>query len=320
MTTSGAYNFNPSLGEIVLYAYNLCDVRNTALAQEHMEAARMASNLLLSNWSNRGVNLWAVDLQQVSFDQTPTILTVTGNGTTATLTYATPNTPIYTVGTQITIYNTGVVDGTQTVTAASNGSVSFASTYNGTTTPTGATIVPINQYGIQTSVSTYSVDPSTVVILDAYVTTTANETNPIDRIILPVSRTEYASYPNKQQQGFPTVFWFDRLISGTRSTGSTGPTVTLWPVPDGQSSQYLKYYRVRQIQDSNFTSGQMVEIPYLWLEAYAYNLAYRLAIMYNAQKVALLKPLADEAYAIAAEQNVETAQFYISPQMQGYFR
>ena len=168
--------------------------------------------------------------------------------------------------------------------------------------------------------SSYSVDPNTVVLLDAYVTTTQSSTQPIDRIILPVSRTEYASYPNKQQAGFPTVFWFDRLIDASRSFGSPGPSVTLWPVPDGTSSQSLSYYRVRQIQDSDFTSGQTVEIPYLWLEAFAYALAARLAIIWNPQKIQILKPLADDAYAVAAEQNVETAQQYISPQISGYYR
>ena len=315
MATSGTYNFNPSLGEVVLYAYNLCDIRNTAIAQEHMEAARMASNLLLANWSNRGVNLWTVDLETVNFNQTPTTTGASGNGTTATLTFATPNTPVYTVGTQITV--SGVTpsgyNGTYTVTVSSNGSVSYANTTTGTQTVAGTISSP-------TPAGTYSVDPNTVVLLDTYVTTTQSTSQPIDRIILPVSRTEYASYPNKQQTGFPTVFWFDRLIDASRSSGSPGPSVTLWPVPDGQSSQYLKYYRVRQIQDSAFTSGQTVEIPYLWLEAYAYALAFRLAIQWNAQKAPLLKPLADEAYAVAAEQNVETAQQYISPQIFGYFR
>jgi len=303
MATSGTYTFNPSLGEIVLYAYNLCEVRNTALAQEHMEAARMSTNLLLANWANRGVNLWAVDLVTVNFTQTPTILTVTGNGSTTTLTYATPNTPVYTIGTQITVSGTGVVDGLQTVIASSNGSVSFAASYNGSTT--GGMI------SASTPAATYSIDPNTVVMLDAYVENTSNGSQPIDRIILPVSRTEYASYPNKQQVGFPTVFWMDRLIA---------PQVTLWPVPDGTSSQTLKYYRVRQIQDAAYTAGQTVEVPYLWLEAFAYALALRLAVIWNAAKVQLLKPLADEAYMIAAEQNVETAQQYISPQIQGYFR
>jgi len=275
----------------------------------------MASNMLLSNWSNRGVNLWAVDLQTVNFNQTPATLSATGTGSTATLTFATPNTPVYTVGTQITV--SGITpsgyNGTYTVTASSNGSVSYANTTTGAQTVAGT-------ISSQTPAGTYSVDPNTVVILDAYCETTTNSAQPIDRIILPVSRTEYASYPNKQQTGFPTVFWYDRLIGSTRSTGSPGPSVTLWPVPDGSSSQLLKYYRVRQIQDSNYTSGQTVEIPYLWMEAYAYALGHRLAVMWNPQKSMMLKPLADEAYQVAAEQNVETAQFYFSPQIQSYFR
>jgi hypothetical protein len=239
MATSDTYTFNPGLGELTLYAYNLIGIRNTALLQEHMEAARMASNMLCSRWSNMGVNLWAVDL----------------------------------------------------VTTA-----------------------------LTTGVATYPVDGNTVMILDAYVQNDDSGAN-IDRIILPVSRTEYASYPNKEQQGFPTVYWFDRLISSSRSTGSAGPSVTLWPVPNTDNGpQYLKYYRVRQIQDSALTNGQTVEIPYLWLEAFAYGLALRLAQIWNPAAVAMIKPMADEAYQIAASQNIEQAATYISPMVSGYFR
>ena len=171
-----------------------------------------------------------------------------------------------------------------------------------------------------TGQATYNVDGSTVMILDAYVQNDDSGAN-IDRIILPVSRTEYASYPNKEQQGYPTVYWFDRLISASRSTGSAGPTVTLWPVPNTDNGpQSLKYYRVRQIQDSAYSNGQTVEIPYLWLEAFAYGLAYRLAQVWAPAMAMGLKPMADESYQIAADQNVETAQQYISPMMGGYFR
>jgi hypothetical protein len=239
MATSDTYSFNPGLGELTLYAYNLIGIRNTALLQEHMEAARMASNMLCSRWSNMGVNLWAVDL---------------------------------------------------------------------VTTP------------LVTDQATYSVDSNTVMILDAYVQNDDSGAN-IDRIILPVSRTEYASYPNKEQQGFPTVYWFDRLISSSRSTGSAGPSVTLWPVPNTDNGpQSLKYYRVRQIQDSGLSNGQTVEIPYLWLEAFAYGLAMRLAQIWNPAAVAMIKPMADEAYQIAASQNIEQAATYISPMISGYFR
>jgi len=229
MATSGTYTFNPSLGELTLYAYNLIGVRNTALVQEHMQTARMATNLLLARWSNQGVNLWAVDLETVP-----------------------------------------LVQGT----------------------------------------STYAVPNDTVMILDAYITIAQGNSN-TDRIILPVSRTEYASYPNKEQQGFPTTYWFDRLLD---------PTITLWPVPDGGEASTLKYYRVRRLQDSNYTSGQTVEIPYLWLEAFAYGLATRLAQVWSPDKVQIMKPFADEAYQIAADQNTEYVSQYISPQIQGYFR
>lgn len=228
MTTSGTYAFNPSLGELTLYSFNLCGVRNTALLQEHMESARMAANLMLATWANRGVNLWAVDL-----------------------------------------VTTPLVQGT----------------------------------------TRYAVPSNTVMILDAYVTQSSG-TDTIDRIIMPVSRSEYASYPNKTQQGFPTVFWFDRLIS---------PAITIWPVPDGNEVS-LKYYRVRQLQDSAFTSGQTVEIPYLWLEAFAMGLAARLAVIWAPDRAQMLKGAADEVYNICAAQNVEDVPVYISPMIGSYFR
>ena len=105
-------------------------------------------------------------------------------------------------------------------------------------------------------ISNYGVTSNTVVILDAYI---EYGSPAIDRIILPISRTEYASYPNKSQQGFPTTFWFDRQLS---------PTVTLWPVPDGTQTS-LKYYSVLRIQDANMNGTDEVDIPPIWLEAMA---------------------------------------------------
>lgn len=157
--------------------------------------------------------------------------------------------------------------------------------------------------------ATYSVPSNTIVMLDAYIVQNSGGAS-INRLILPISRTEYASYPNPTQQGFPTTYWFDRLLS---------PTVTLWPVPDGNESSF-NYYRVRQIQDSNFTNGQTVEIPYYFLEAFVFGLAQRLAMIWAPDKIALLKPLADESYNIAAAQNIETAAFYISPTVSSYWR
>ena len=157
--------------------------------------------------------------------------------------------------------------------------------------------------------ATYPVPSNTIVMLDAYYTINTGASE-IDRIMTPVSRTEYASYPNKTQQGAPTVFWFDRLLS---------PTVTLWPCPDGQQAQF-KFYRLRQTQDAVLANGSNVEIPYYFLEAFCLALAYRLALIWAPTQVPVLKPLADEAWGIASKQNTETASVYISPMMGGYYR
>jgi hypothetical protein len=306
MTTSGTYTFNPALGELTLYAYNLIGVRNTAVLQEHMEAARMATNLMLARWSNQGVNLWRVDKVTVPLAQLVPITGATGTGAVATLTYYDIDTPVYTVGTTITVtgMNPSGYNGSHVVVASSPGSVSFASTEVGAFVSGGFCEAP-------NDVSTFSVNPNTVVILDAYVTNNDSGAN-IDRIILPISRTEYASYPNKEQAGFPTVFWFDRLLS---------PTVTLWPVPNTDNGpQNLVYYRVVRIQDAAMSNAQTVDVPYLWLEAFAYGLAQRLALIFAPDRLQILAPLADDAYNVAAQQNVETAQQYITPQISGYFR
>jgi hypothetical protein len=228
MTTSATYNFNPSLGELTLYAFNLVGLRPTAITQEHMAAARMAANLTLSRWSAKGVNLWAVDLQ---------------------------------------------------------------------------TITPVQ------GTATYTVPSNTIAMLDTYVTT-GSGSGTTNRLIMPISRSEYASYPNPAQQGFPSTYWFDRLLS---------PTVTFWPTPDGNES-LISYYRVRQIQDSQFADATTVEVPVYFLDAFALAMAWRLALIWAPSKVDVLKTLAEESYMDAASQNVETAQQYISPMITSYYR
>jgi hypothetical protein len=157
--------------------------------------------------------------------------------------------------------------------------------------------------------ATYQVPSNTIVMLDMYYTIN-NGIADQDRIMTPISRTEYASYSNKQQQGAPTVAWFDRLLA---------PTVTLWPVPNGQQASF-KYYRLRQTQDSNLSGGQNVEVPMYFLEAYVYGLATRLAAIWAPERAPGLKVFADESYGIASRQNIETANSYIAPMLGGYYR
>lgn len=225
---SNTYSFNPALGSLAGYAFNLIGIRPSSLLQEHMQSAYMASNLLLGRWSALTPNLWSVDLQTID-----------------------------------------LVPGT----------------------------------------ATYDIPINTITMLDAYIIQNSGGAA-VNRLILPISRSEYASYPQPNQVGAVTVFWYDRLLA---------PTVTLYYVPDDSQTQ-LQYYRVRQAMDANFTSGQQVEMPVYWLEAFATGLAYRLALIWAPDKAAAMKQFADESYEIAANQNTEASNFYLSPAISQYFR
>lgn len=154
--------------------------------------------------------------------------------------------------------------------------------------------------------ASYDVGDETVMILDAYITV-----NGIDYVISPISRTEYSAIPDKTQQGRPTQFWFDRLENST---------LYLWMVPDSNATYTLNYYRCKLIQDASLTNGTNLQITQLWLDAFAAGLAFRLARIYAPQLRDQLKLDYQEAWDIAASQNVENTPLYLTPGLEGYFR
>ena len=159
--------------------------------------------------------------------------------------------------------------------------------------------------------ATYTVPTETVMILDAYI----RYGSPfVDRQVYPISRSEYSTYPQKTLQAFPTVYWFDRLLS---------PTVTIWPTPDGNGPYTFYYYRVRQMQDAEYSDGTNaldIEIPYVWMDAFTAGLAARLARIYAPQLEQLRKQDADEAWNLAMEENQENVSLRMQPGLNGYFR
>ncbi|MCA6108099.1 phage adaptor protein [Bradyrhizobium cenepequi] len=226
MPTSGITTFSLSNAGLAVSAYSRIQIRRTALLAEHMEDARVETNLMLSKFSNLQPNLWTVDLVSV----------------------------------------------------------------------------PLIQGQV-----TYDVDPSTIQILDAYISFVGQPEG--DRLIFPISRTEYASYPNKMAQAVPTVFWFDRLIN---------PTITLWQAPDASNAYVLNYYRARQIQDANLPGGEIPEVPYRFLDCMVAELAHRLSRIWKPELEAARKQDAAEAWHVAATQDTENVPMFIVPQLYNY--
>lgn len=170
--------------------------------------------------------------------------------------------------------------------------------------------VDLQSISLVQGTATYDVDATTITILDAFITTGSGQ-NTIDRIISSISRSDYAAIPDKQQQGLPTVFWYDRLIQ---------PTITLWEVPDNNGPYTLNFYRFRQIQDSVISGGLTPELPLRWVDAFTAALSARLARIWAPPMLAEAKAEAERTWQIAAAQDTENAGFYIMPGIDSYYR
>jgi hypothetical protein len=155
--------------------------------------------------------------------------------------------------------------------------------------------------------ATYSVPAETRMILSAFIRYATN----LDRYMFPISRDEYAAISTKTTQGFPSQYWFDRLIS---------PSITFYLVPDGAQSYDFFYYRARQIQDANVSNGQNLELPYRFFDAITADLAHRLARIYRPELEQMRKTDRDEAWSIAATDDTEWVPMYVTPGLSGYWR
>lgn len=157
--------------------------------------------------------------------------------------------------------------------------------------------------------ATYSVPAETRMILSGFI---RYSTNPqLDRYLFPISRDEYAAISAKNTQGFPSQYWFDRLIS---------PTVTFYLVPDGSYPYDFFYYRARQIMDANATNSQNLELPTRFFDAITADLAHRLARIYRPDLEQARKVDRDEAWSIASTEDTEWVPMHVTPVLSGYWR
>lgn len=170
--------------------------------------------------------------------------------------------------------------------------------------------VVLNTITLVQGTESYSIPQNVVMVLDAFRSLQYGTVNQIDAYMYPISRSIYATIANKPDQGPPTTFWFDRLIS---------PTVTMWPTPDGGGPYTFAYYAVTQMQDANVRNGETPDIPYRWVDALVAGLAYRLARVYKPELEAPRKADYMEAWEIAASQDTENVPVTINPSLSAYY-
>lgn len=163
---------------------------------------------------------------------------------------------------------------------------------------------------LSATVASYTLPAETILTLDVYVSTTVSGVT-TDRLLYPVSRTDYASYPNKATQAPPSVYWFNRLII---------PTITFYQTPDANGPYTAKIYRVRHIQDANPTMGQTPDLPKRFIPAFTAGLAARLSEIYAPDRYDALEARHKERLGKATSQDQENAAIKIRPDFSGYYR
>lgn len=158
--------------------------------------------------------------------------------------------------------------------------------------------------------ATYNLPSTMVQALDIYLTTTSGSES-FDRILSQLSRTDYASIPNKTQQAPPTSVWVDKLVV---------PTITFWPVPDGSATYTGNVYINTQIQDGVIQNGTQLQLVWRFIDAFVAGLAARLARIYAPSALQEAKVEAERCWQLAAQQDVENTPIYIFPGTNSYWR
>ena len=157
--------------------------------------------------------------------------------------------------------------------------------------------------------------PSNIIDLTElwYTTVNGNGTGqPLDRFMVPMTRTQWAMLPNKQQQGIPTTYWFERLAT---------PVLTIWETPSqGAPTYVLNYFALQQIQDADYANGQTPDIVYRGYDALCAGLAHRLAMKFRPALEALRKADAAEAFGLLVGNDQEAGPIIFAPNVGVYAR
>jgi hypothetical protein len=399
---SGTSTYDPPLADLGIDAFERCGIRSNALTTEHYQSLRRSMNLVQSRWSNRGVNLWKVDLVSVYMPQgvsnyavdqsvvnildvylrqyqmgtpvsTPPSFSTT-LGSTAVTIGGFSATPI--VGSYVSVVVPVSVGGIvlqsfyQVVSVPSPTSCTVTATSAATSTVVTGGVVPqfttqatnanvfvyFPNHG-QVAGGSFMVQVQTVVgglvlsgsypvlgITDANNFTitapspagydqTVYENNgltqlatqatvqgltqnadPVDILLYPFSRNDWAAIPDKAQQGRPTSFWFDRNLSPT-----SNQSVNIWLSPDSNGPYQLNYYCMRRMQDAVIEGGGLGDFNYRFYEAFTAEVAFHLSMKWAAPLAQALKAYANECWIEASDEDREKVPYYVSPDFSSYY-
>jgi hypothetical protein len=312
---------------VIENAARRCKLPAQSLTPEHVDIANDQLFLLLSDLSNRGIQLWCVQkniypiydgqAQIITYEGTVDILNSnlrtlqSATGTVATgaqyysVDYTTP-TIISTFGIKWSAASVPIAvqrsdDGTTWVTVQTEDQAASAGEW---TWFDMNTVVASRYFRILATTGTLSYET-------IYTGNTPSEI-PLARL----SRDDYTNLPNKAfLSNRPLQYWLDRQ--------SLSPVMNLWPVPNEEAEvKQVVVWCQRHIMDVG-TMTQEIEVPQRWYEAIVAMLAARLAMEYievDANMIGMLDQKAKESLYFAQQEERDNSPMMILPNISMYTR
>lgn len=222
MATSGTFIWNPTIAEAVDEAFERCGINPENITSRHARGAIRSLNYMVSQWSNRGILQWTVDL----IEQETTV-----------------------------------------------------------------------------NMQSFTPPAGTIDLLDVTLLRNGYETP-----MVPMSRDQYATIPNKEFTGLPNQYFVQRLRE---------PEVYIWPCAD-RDTDVIKYYRLRAIEDIGVLSNTP-DIPRQFEEAFASGLAAKVAEKFAPDRASEMATKAEIAFQIARAESRERAEM-VTNTRQGVYR
>jgi hypothetical protein len=319
-------NFNTR--RVIENAARRCKLPAQSLTPEHVDIANDQLYLLLSDLSNRGIQLWCIEKTLYPlYEGQSDITTITGtvdilNSNLRTLQQAT-GVDTTTAQTHETMFSTPTVISTVGIqwSAASGGVLSLQRSDDGVAWTTVQTETPVASAGEWTW---YDLDTSVASLYFRIVTSAPALSysrvylgnTPTEIPLARLSRDDYTNLPNKTfSSNRPLQFWLDRQVQR--------PVMNLWPVPNAAAEvMQVVVWAQRHIMDVG-TMTQEVEVPQRWYEAIVAMLAARLAMEYievDAGLIGMLDQKAKESLYFAQQEERDNSPMMILPNISMYTR
>lgn len=312
---------------VIDHAIRRCKIPAQQITSEHIDIAKDQLFLVLSDLSNKGVQLWCIDkvlapLYEGEGDVTCSLGVVDIlNSSLRSLTEVTGTNTDTATARSIDFTDDTFVTTVGILWSAASQALIFERSDDGATWTTIQSEAPSavagewTWYDLSSSIATryfrISVTAGTLSF-----TTIFTGNNPTEIPLARLNRDQYTNLPNKAfQSSRPLQFWFDRT--------SRYPIMHMWPVPNASAiTSQLVLWVQRHIMDVG-TLTQEIEVPQRWYKAIVTMLAKEMAREIAEVDVKLIPMLdADAAADLYAAQMEErdNSPIMIAPNISPYTR